>query len=87
MDTENGWRRVECVIEGPSGAQNQSLAANSFYQLSIAYLQAENFSVAGSEVASCKKKIAISYHAIFYISLILTVKILIWCFSGRILQL
>ena len=58
VDTENGWRRVECVIVGSSGVQNQSLATEGVYQQSIAILQARKFSVTGSEVASRKKIIS-----------------------------
>ena len=55
VDTENGWRRVECVIMCPSGGQSQSLAAKSFNQQIIAVLKARKFSIAGSEVASRKE--------------------------------
>ena len=55
VDTENGWRRVECVIVCPSGEQSQSLAAKSFNQQINAVLQARKFSIAGSEVASRKE--------------------------------
>ena len=64
MDTENGWRRMECVIVGPSGAQNQSLAAQNFKQQIIAILQYKNFSLVGSEVASRKIMLYISSRSI-----------------------
>ena len=55
VDTENGWRRVECVIVCPIGEQSQSMAADIFKKQIIAILHARKFSVAGSEVASCKE--------------------------------
>ena len=39
----------------PSGGQSQSLAVKSFIQQITSVLQARKFSVAGSEVASCKE--------------------------------
>ena len=55
-DVTSGWRRVQCRVVGPVSSPEEQTGMSAVYQQQIInHLQINNFSIPGTELASCEQ--------------------------------